>query len=213
MTFLERTRAFPFPVDWGNHSLLAMVDRYVGYEILANTHILSSDLRLKSSGDPLVMPITIVLWGLVALAFVLVSRKSGREPASYEATVEFAMIFVIILLVSPTLSWTTYFVFMLLGHAVLWRAATSPVRSGSGHDIEGGGGTEALLEAGERRTIRVLLAVSFLLGTIASASVVGSAMARRLQWLSILTASALVALGALCYLRWLMGRRATEAGS
>lgn len=189
--------------------MFAMVDRYVGHEVLANTDILSSDAHLTASGDPLVMPITIALWVLVVVAFILVSRKSGRDPASYDATVEFAMILVIVPLISPTLSWTHYFVFMLLGHAVLWRAAMSPVRSGSGQEVEGGDGAEALLDAGERRTIRVLLAVSFVLGTLASASVVGSTLARRLQLLSIVTVSAMVALAALCYLRWLMGRRVT----
>lgn len=216
MTFIERSRTVPIPVDWGTHSLFAMVDRYVGHQLLANPHILDSELQLKASGHPLVMPITIALWLLVTLLFVLVSRRSRRDPASREATVEFAMVFMIIPLVSPSIAWQTYFIFMLLGHAVLWRAATDPVRSDidpevSDRGVIAGGPPEALLEKRERRTIRLLLAASFVLGTIASASVVGSAMARRLQWLSILTVSAMAALAALYYLRWVMGRRAPES--
>lgn len=218
LTFIERSRTVPIPVDWGTHSLFAMVDRYVGHQLLANPHILDSELQLKASGHPLVMPITIALWLLVALLFVFVSRRSGRDPASREATVEFAMVFMIIPLVSPSIAWQTYFIFMLLGHAVLWRAATDPVRSSLNPEIEDqalteGGPAEALLDKGDRRTIRMLLAVSFVLGTVASASVVGSAMARRLQWLSILTFSALAALAALYYLRWVMGRRAAATGN
>jgi len=215
MTFLERSRTIPVPVDWGSQSLFAAVDRYVGHQLLANPHILSSDLRLKPSGDPLVMPITIGLWLLVALLFVLVSRRSGRDPASPEATVEYAMVLIVIPLVSPSIAWITYFVFMLLGNAVLWRAATGPVRSDGDRAVAGqevaGNGSEAPLDVGQRRVVRVLLGVSFVLGLLASASVVGSPMARRLQWLSILTVSALAALAGLYYLRWVMGRRAVEA--
>jgi hypothetical protein len=204
-TWIERIGSIPIPVDWGSHSLLAMVDRYVGHRVLANPELLSSDVPLMATGDALV---TLIVLGLVVgLVVVLVAtaRRSGRDPASPGATIEFAMLLVMIPLLSPNKSWTTYFVFTLLAHVVLWRAASPQSTSDEGKDGLDGG---ARLSKRERGTLRWLLGTSVVLGLLESASVVGSDLARRTQMLSLLTFSALTLVAALAYLHRLTDRQA-----
>ena len=201
-TWVERTASIPIPVAWGSHSLLAMVDRFVGHRVLANLEPLSSDVELSASGDSLV---TLIALGLVVglvVVFVAAARRSGRDPASPGATIEFATLLVMIPLLSPTKSWTYYFIYTLLAHVVLWRAVSPQSAS-----VEGENG----LTKKERGTLRWLLAVSVVLGLLESASVVGSYLARRTQMLSLLTFSALTLVAALAYLHWLLTRRGGRA--
>lgn len=202
--WMGRTKSIPTPVDWGSHSLFAMVDRYVGHGVLVNRELLSVDVAPTASGDPAVTVVVIGLVAALVLLFIASAWKGGRDPASAEVTVEFAMVLVLIPLVSPSKSWTHYFVFMLLAHVVLWRAASS--RAAWNREDEG-------LTVRQRSTVRWLLGLSVLLGLLVSASITGSAIARSLQMLSLLTFSALVAFLALAYLRWIMGRRTVWSDS
>lgn len=196
-TWIERTRSNPVPVYWDSHSLYAMVDRYVGHRVLTDRALQETDVMIVATGHPLVHTVTTVLALGLVVVFVSVARRRGRDPASPEAAVEFAMLLAMIPLMSPTM-WTHYLVYLLFGYVVLWRAVTTPVAD----DVR-----EAGLSRMERRLIRLFVSISVVLSLLATEDIAGSVLARRSQMLSTVTFSALTVYAALAYLRWLMGRR------
>jgi hypothetical protein len=68
------------------------------------------------------------------------------------------------------------------------------------------------LEEPERRRIRAMLVVSFILTTLAVRGIVGRSAALALETLSVVTWGALVALAALLYLRARVSARAAAGG-
>ena len=203
-----------WPVRKGNQSVYAMVDRLYTHEAVYWT---PAAKRLVASDDPVVAAIVYGLLAAIMLVFVLVSRRGGRDPRSPTVVVEMAIVLALAVLFSP-LAWKHYFVFLLLGYAVLWRAAfvadppppdgfatgVAPhLRAGLEREEAGWG-----LSAAERRRVALLLVTSFVLTTLSVRGIVGKTLALHLETLSVVTVGALVALAALLYLRARLGVRA-----
>jgi hypothetical protein len=176
-----------WPVRKGNQSVYAMVDRLYTHGAIVWS---PSHKRLTAGNDPVVAAIVYGLLAVVALAFAWVSRRGGRQPASAAVTVEVAIVLCIAVLFSP-LAWKHYFVFLVLGQFVLWRAAL-----GDGYG----------LPAGARRRSAWLLGISFVLTTLTVRGVVGKTLAQTLETMSAVTLGALVVLAALLLLRAYLGR-------
>jgi hypothetical protein len=202
-----------WPVRKGNQSVYAMVDRLYTHEA---TYWTPAAKRFVASDDPVVAAIVYGVLAVIVVVFVMVGRRGGRDRSSPAVVVEMAIILALAVLFSP-LAWKHYFVFLLLGYTVLWRAAfvrDPPPREGfatgvaphlrAGLDREDAGWG---LAAGERRRIAMLLATSFALTTLSVRGVVGKTMALHLETLSVVTMGALVALAALLYLRARLGAR------
>ncbi len=188
--FWLRLAAGGWPVRKGNQSVYAMVDRLYTHGALYWT---PAAKRFKASDDPVV---TAVVYGAllaIALVFAWVARRGGRSPRSPAAVVEWAIVLALCVLFSP-LAWKHYFVFLLLGYAVLWRAAFVPDPPPPPDEPWG-------LAPHERRVVAVLLAASFALTTLSVRGVVGKSLSLHLETLSVVTVGALVALGALLYVR------------
>ncbi|MEO6025617.1 MAG: hypothetical protein ABIR79_01970, partial [Candidatus Binatia bacterium] len=87
-------------------------------------------------------------------------------------------------------AWKHYFVFLLLGQVVLWRAAF-----GDGYGVA----------TTVRRRIAGMLALSYVLTTLTVRGVVGKHLAQTLETMSAVTLGAFVVLAALLYLRAAVG--------
>lgn len=195
--FWLRLAAGGWPVRKGNQSVYAMVDRLYTHGALYWT---PAAKRFKASDDPMV---TVLVYGallVIGALFVVAARRGGRSPQSPAAVVEYAIVLALCVLFSP-LAWKHYFVFLLLGYAVLWRAAFVPDPPPP-PDVPWG------LDATERRRVAVLLAASFALTTLSVRGVIGKTLSLHLETLSVVTIGALVALAALLYVRARLGPRA-----
>jgi hypothetical protein len=190
-----------WPVRKGNQSVYAMVDRLYTHDAVIWD---VSHRRLTASNDPVVAAIVYGLLAVVAVLFVLAARRGGRAPSSAAVSIEIAIVLCVTVLFAP-LAWKHYFVFLLLGQFVLWRAAF-----GDGYD----------LPPAPQRRLRWLLGLSYVLTTLTVRGVVGKTLAQTLETMSAVTLGAFVVLGALLYLRALVGERggadpaasATQAG-
>jgi hypothetical protein len=183
-----------WPVRKGNQSVYAMIDRlYTHGAIVWNP----SQKRLTAANDPVVAAIVYGFLLAVLLVFVLVSRRGGREPASPAATIEVAIVLCVAVLFSP-LAWKHYFVFLLLGEFVLWRAAF-----GDGYG----------LSAAARRRSAWMLGISYVLTTLTVRGVVGKGLAQTLETMSAVTLGALMILAALLWLRGALARHGAAGGA
>ncbi|MEB2283999.1 MAG: hypothetical protein B6D46_01800 [Polyangiaceae bacterium UTPRO1] len=171
-----------WPVRKGNQSVYAMVDRLYTHGAIVWS---ASHKRLTASNDPAVALITYGLLLLVVTGFLRATRRGGRAPASAGVTMEIAIVLCVTVLFAP-LAWKHYFVFLLLGQFVLWRAA-----AGDGYG----------LATGERRRVAWALGLSYALTTLTVRGVVGKALAQTLETMSAVTLGAFVLLGALLYVR------------
>jgi hypothetical protein len=183
-----------WPVRKGNQSVYAMVDRLYTHGVIVWS---PSQKRLTAGNDPVVAAIVYGLLAAVALAFAYVSRRDGRQPASAAVTVEVAMVLCVAVLFSP-LAWKHYFVFLLLGQFVLWRAAF-----GDGYG----------LPKDVRRRSAWLLGLSYVLTTLTVRGVVGKHLAQTLETMSAVTLGALVVLVALLMVRAALARSPQAAAS
>ena len=175
-----------WPVRKGNQSVYAMVDRLYTHGAIIWS---PAQKRLTAANDPIVAAI---VWGsfvVAALAFAWVSRRD-RQPASPAVTVEVAIVLCLAVLWSP-LAWKHYFVFLLLGQFVLWRAAF-----GDGYG----------LPRPTRRRCAWLLGLSYVLTTLTVRGVVGKHLSLTLETMSAVTLGALVVLAALLLLRGALAR-------
>ncbi len=181
-----------WPVRKGNQSVYAMVDRLYTHDAVIWS---PAHKRLTASNDPAVAAVVYGLLVAVALVFAWVMRRGDRRPDRPEATVELAVVLCLAVLFSP-LAWKHYFVFLLLGQFVLWRAAA---------------GGYALAAPVERR-LAWMLGLSWVLTTLTVRGVVGKHLAQTLETMSAVTLGALAILGALLYLRAQLGARAATGG-
>jgi hypothetical protein len=213
--FWVRLAAGGWPVRKGNQSMYAMVDRLYSHGALYWT---PAAKRFVASDDPAVTAIVYGALLLVALLFAAAARRGGRSPRSPAAVVELAAVLAICVLFSP-LAWKHYFAFLLLGYAVLWRAAfvpdpPPPAGFATGvaphlRDPAPAADVPWGLGSADRRRLRVLLALSFALTTLSVRGMVGKTLSLHLETLSAVTVGALVALAALLYLRARLGPQAT----
>jgi hypothetical protein len=171
-----------WPVRKGNQSVYAMVDRLYTHGAIVWS---PSQKRLTAANDPVVAAIVYGLLVVTVLVFLSVSRRGGRQPASTGVTVELAIVLCVAVLFSP-LAWKHYFIFLLLGQFVLWRAAFG----------DGFG-----LAATARRRTAWMLGLSYVLTTLTVRGVVGKHLAQTLETMSAVTLGALVVLAALLALR------------
>ncbi len=204
-----------WPVRKGNQSVYAMVDRLYTHGALYWT---PAAKRFKASDDPVVALLVYGMLALIAGTFALAARRGGRTPRTPAAVTELAVVLAIAVLFSP-LAWKHYFVFLLLGYTVLWRAAfvsDPPPPDGYTTGVAPHLRTEPRdplrlpwsLSWVERRRIGILVGVSFVLTTLSVRGVIGKRLSLHLETLSVVTVGALVALGALLYLRARLGARA-----
>lgn len=203
-----------WPVRKGNQSVYAMVDRLYTYGAVTWS---PAAKRLTASDDPLVAALVYGLFALIVALFVRAARRGGRDPASPAATVEYAVVLTLAVLFSP-LAWKHYFVFLLLGYAVLWRAAFVPDPPEEPDYATGVAPHLARLgpprhpgyhlEPHERRRFAWSLGLSFVLTTLSVRGVVGKSASLTLETLSAVTLGALVALAGLLHLRARLGARA-----
>ena len=182
-----------WPVRKGNQSIYAMVDRLYTHDAIVWD---ASQKRLTASNDPVVAVLVYGLLAVVALLFVLAARRGGRRADDVATTIELAIVLCVTVLFAP-LAWKHYFVFLLLGQFVLWRAAF-----GDGYG----------LAATVRHRVAAMLALSYVLTTLTVRGVVGKHLAQTLETMSAVTLGALVVLAALLYLRAAVGA-AEDAGS
>jgi hypothetical protein len=178
-----------WPVRKGNQSVYAMIDRLYTHGAIVWS---PSQKRLTAANDPVVAALVYGSFALVALVFAFVSRRGGRQPASAAVTVEVAIVLCLAVLYSP-LAWKHYFVFLLLGQFVLWRAAF-----GDGYG----------LPPASRRRSAWLLGISYVLTTLTVRGVVGKHLSQTLETMSAVTLGALVVLAALLALRGALARAA-----
>ena len=171
-----------WPVRKGNQSVYAMVDRLYTHDAIVWS---AAHKRLTASNDPVVALIVYGLLALVVTLFLVASRRGTRMPARLAVPVEVAIVLCVTVLFAP-LAWKHYFVFLLLGHFVLWRAAFG---DGLG------------LGPSDRRRVGWLLALSYALTTLTVRGVVGKSLAQTLETMSAVTLGAFVVLGALLWLR------------
>ncbi|HEY2386660.1 MAG TPA: glycosyltransferase family 87 protein [Candidatus Binatia bacterium] len=213
--FWLRLAAGGWPVRKGNQSVYAMIDRLYSHGALYWT---PAAKRFKASDDPVVAAMVYGTLLIIAVLFAYAARRGGRRPRTPAAVTELATVLAISVLFSP-LAWKHYFVFLLLGYTVLWRAAfVSDPPPPDGHTT---GVAPHLreprdpllqpwgLSTGERRRVGVLVALSFALTTLSVRGVIGKRLSLHLETLSVVTVGALVALAALLYLRARLGVRET----
>jgi hypothetical protein len=179
-----------WPVRKGNQSVYAMVDRLYTHDAIVWS---AAHKRLTASNDPVVAAIVYALLAVVVAAFAWAARRGGRAPASAGVTMEVAIVLCVTVLFAP-LAWKHYFVFLLLGQFVLWRAAF-----GDGYGL-----TDV-----ERRRVGWALGLSYVLTTLTVRGVVGKSLAQTLETMSAVTLGAFVALGALLWVRARAGARGT----
>jgi hypothetical protein len=182
-----------WPVRKGNQSVYAMVDRLYSHDAVVWD---VSHRRLTASNDPVVAAIVYGLLALVAVCVVLAARRGGRAPSSPAVTIEIAIVLCVTVLFAP-LAWKHYFVFLLLGQFVLWRAAF-----GDGYG----------LPPSAQRRCAWMLGISYALTTLTVRGVVGKSLAQTLETMSAVTLGAFVVLAALLYLRALVGERGDAPG-
>jgi alpha-1,2-mannosyltransferase len=187
-----------WPVRKGNQSVYAMVDRLYSHEVVTFTDEVK---RLRASDDPLVAALVYGSLAVIVVVFLWTARRGGRDPASPPATVEYAIVLALAVLFSP-LAWKHYFVFLLLGYAVLWRAVFEPSRAAfaAGDDPRPAARVTGL-DARTRRVLGAALVLSFALTTLSVRGIVGKTASLTFETLSAVTLGALVALAALLLLR------------
>ena len=196
-----------WPVRKGNQSVYAMVDRLYthGAVFWSPAH-----MRLTASGDPMVAA---AVYGLLLVVVVLslhVTRRGGRDPAGAAAITEYALVLCVAVLFSP-LAWKHYFVFLWPGYVALWRMAFNAET-----DAAIGVGRLAtvpewpVVPATARRRLVYLVTASFVLTTLSVRGVVGKEASLTLETLSAVTLGALLVLGALLYVRAVLGTGETE---
>lgn len=179
-----------WPVRKGNQSVYAMVDRLYTHDAIVWS---AAHKRLTASNDPVVAAIVYGLLAVVVVLFLRATRRGGRAPESAGVTMEVAIVLCVTVLFAP-LAWKHYFVFLLLGQLVLWRAAF-----GDGYG----------LADPERRRVAWALGSSYVLTTLTVRGVVGKTLAQTLETMSAVTLGAFVVLGALLYVRARTGARGT----
>jgi len=175
-----------WPVRKGNQSVYAMVDRLYTHDAIVWD---ASQKRLTASNDPVVAAIVYGLLALVAVLFVVATRRGGRRIDDATTPIELAIVLCVTVLFAP-LAWKHYFVFLLLGQVVLWRAAF-----GDGY------GVATMV----RRRLAGMLTLSYVLTTLTVRGVVGKHLAQTLETMSAVTLGAFVVLAALLYLRAAVG--------
>lgn len=181
-----------WPVRKGNQSVYAMVDRLYTHDAIVWS---PTQKRLTASNDPMVALLVYGLLALALVAFAWAMRRGDPRPERTETTIEIAIVLCLAVLFSP-LAWKHYFVFLLLGQFVLWRAAF-----GDGFGLEGS----------IRRRLAWMLGLSYVLTTLTVRGVVGKHLAQTLETMSAVTLGGLVVLAALLHLRDAVGRRSAAA--
>jgi alpha-1,2-mannosyltransferase len=171
-----------WPVRKGNQSVYAMVDRLYTHGAIFWS---AAHKRLTASNDPVVASLVYGLLAIVVLLFVVATRRGGRAPAPIAVPIEVAIVLTVTVLFAP-LAWKHYFVFLLLGQFVLWRAAF---------------GDGVGLDHADRRRVAWMVALSYVLTTLTVRGVVGKSLAQTLETMSAVTLGAFVVLGALLWLR------------
>lgn len=213
--YLQRWREI-VATQWGvqrsNQSLYAMVDRFYTGRFgwwVPNT------VDFTASHDPVVALVVYGLMLLVVALFLYATRRGGDNPSSPEAIVEFAAVLVIAVLFSP-LAWRHYFVFLLLAHTVLWRAAFVPDDSAEPflNSRDGAwnvtGSNQRIpvpkywLSVNERRRTRWLLGFSLLMMMLSVQFFVGRRLSYAFLLFSVVTVGAFLVLVALLHLRLVM---------
>lgn len=175
-----------WPVRKGNQSVYAMVDRLYTHDAIVWD---ASQKRLTASNDPVVAAFVYGLLALVAVLFVLAARRGERRADDLTTPIELAIVLCVTVLFAP-LAWKHYFVFLLLGQVVLWRAAF-----GDGYG----------LATVVRHRIAGMLALSYVLTTLTVRGVVGKHLSQTFETMSAVTLGAFVVLAALLYLRAAVG--------
>lgn len=175
-----------WPVRKGNQSVYAMVDRLYTHDAIVWS---AAHKRLTASNDPVVALIVYGLLALVVALFVAAARRGARAPARVAVPIETAIVLCVTVLFAP-LAWKHYFVFLLLGQFVLWRAAF---------------GDGFRLPADDRRRVAWLVALSYALTTLTVRGVVGKSLAQTLETMSAVTLGAFVVLGTLLWVRARVG--------
>jgi hypothetical protein len=169
---------------WGvsamNHSVFAMLDRFIGHGILPFT---SGDIDgLSESGSPWVTTVMLFILAAVA-AHALWASRGPVQQGSWASLCEWSIVFIVAVLFGPVAR-LYYFVVLLLPNVLLfavWRAPSF---------------TPAI-----RRLAAIALFVPFALGTLASPELVGDRLSTILEMSSVLTLAVLVALSGLLNLR------------
>ena len=169
---------------WGvsamNHSVFAMLDRFIGHRIMPFT---SGDIDgLPESGSPWVTTVMLLIFAAVA-AHALWASRGPVQQGSWASLCEWSIVFIVAVIFGPVAR-LYYFVILLLPNVLLfavWRepSATSAVR----------------------RLAAVALFVPFALGTLASPELIGDRLSTILEMSSVLTLAILVALSGLLNLR------------
>lgn len=171
-----------WPVRKGNQSVYAMVDRLYTHDAIVWS---AAHKRLTASNDPVVALIVYGLLALVVALFAIACRRGRRAPDSVAVPIEAASVLCVTVLFAP-LAWKHYFVFLLLGQIVLWRAAF-----GDGYG----------LAPADRTRVAWSVALSYALTTLTVRGVVGKSLAQTLETMSAVTLGAFVALGTLLWIR------------
>lgn len=201
LEWIERTRAKPSLVGPASQSVFAMVDRAVGYGLTGWREGIEF---LRTSGSPIVTALVLGIGAAVVGLFVWSMWGSRGEPDGPGAALDFAILLVLMPLLAPY-AWGHYFIFMMLGVVVLWRAAAA---TGPELDALPGGRLT-------RRASRWLLGLCVILGLLEGADIVGSRLALDMRVRSSTTLSALLVLAGLLVLRrrWTVSGRSPDAGS
>ena len=172
-----------------NQSVYAMLDRLVGHGIAP---VMGQGVNaLPRSGDIGVVAIL----AITVVAFSALALWVFRTPSSHErwaALSEWSVVFIASVIFGPV-AWKAYFVVLLLPNALLFAAILSPS-----------------IDAATRRTLAILLSVSFVLGGLMSQGIVGKKLSWAMDMTSVVTVSALIQMIAALFLRW---RLVSQSGS
>jgi hypothetical protein len=183
-------------VGWGvgkmNQSVFAMLDRLIGHGIVPfDVEMID---HLAASGTPLAAWLALAMLAVVGAAALAMFRGPWRldRPAGL---IEISIVFLVVALFGP-LTWKAYLVVLLCPMMLLVRIE----RAADGDPLE-------------RRVVRVVLAVFFVLGSLATPGVIGKGLGGALEMLSITTWSSLLILGLLFWLRYRCGALGPSAAT
>lgn len=164
-----------------NQSVYAMIDRLVGHGIAP---VMSQGVNaLPRSGNVGVVAIL----AITIAAFSALALWVFRTPSTHErwaALSEWSVVFIASVIFGPV-AWKAYFIVLLLPNALLFAAILSPS-----------------IDTATRRTLAILLAVSFVLGGLMSQGIVGKKLSWAMDMTSVVTVSALIQMIAALFLRW-----------
>ena len=185
-------------VGWGvggmNHSVYAMLDRAIGHGLVPLQT--PPAFPLAESGEPVVPIASLVALGVVA-AIALWRCRGGVELGSRASLAEWSILFIVAVLFGPV-SRLYYLVVLLLPYTLLFGFWRREARSGA----------PEFLRNAERRGLGSVVLLSAAMGLLSSPELIGNRLADRLEMGSWITASVLLLLGAVLWLRPRLAGRA-----